>query len=430
MVGAPALWHDLCARLAEISATFLDLQVRGRSRGGAAVRLLGGQPDGRGLPRSRAAALGVRAGPDRSTGGAADPLRRRHRRSCSARWAAPAPTWSGVDWRLPLAEAQPSARRAGTRCRATSIPALLGAPWPVLAERTRAVLRSGAEAPGHVFNLGHGVPPDTDPDVLERIVDLVHDGGRSASCAGRARRDPRRRRRRRHRGPGGGPAPARRRLRRDRAGGITAAAAARWPALGLDGIDLDVGAESMLARRPEAVALVRRARARRPSWCIPGRPSRPSVVGGRPHRLPTSAHGRAHGPRRRWPTCCPRTGWTRARQEPNPPAPPLTGDVAIGQLVDERFGPEVTDRLLEPLLGGVYAGRSRRAVVRRSRALSCTTGPGPADLCPPTPPPSIDRAADRCSRVWMVVSVGWPRRWPASWWPSAWISAPARWRVG
>ena len=34
--------------------------------------------------------------------------------------------------------------------------------------------RRGAEAPAHVLNLGHGVPPDTDPDVLTRIVEFVH----------------------------------------------------------------------------------------------------------------------------------------------------------------------------------------------------------------------------------------------------------------
>jgi oxygen-dependent protoporphyrinogen oxidase len=53
-------------------------------------------------------------------------------------------------------------------------------------------------------------------------------------------------------------------------------------------------------------------------------------------------------------------GLARARQEPSLPAPPLPDDVPIGLLLDERFGPEVTDRLLEPLLGGVYAGQSRR----------------------------------------------------------------------
>ncbi len=43
-----------------------------------------------------------------------------------------------------------------------------------MAEQTRAVLAAGRAAPGHVFNLGHGVIPETDPDVLTRVVDLVH----------------------------------------------------------------------------------------------------------------------------------------------------------------------------------------------------------------------------------------------------------------
>ncbi|MEZ5199936.1 MAG: uroporphyrinogen decarboxylase family protein [Micropruina glycogenica] len=46
--------------------------------------------------------------------------------------------------------------------------------WPVLREAIDDVLRRGESATGHVFNLGHGVPPDTDPDVLTRIVDYVH----------------------------------------------------------------------------------------------------------------------------------------------------------------------------------------------------------------------------------------------------------------
>ena len=58
-------------------------------------------------------------------------------------------------------------------------------------------------------------------------------------------------------------------------------------------------------------------------------------------------------------------GLDRARREPSLPAPPLLDDVPIGLLLDERFGPEVTDRLLEPLLGGVYAGQSRRLSFRR-----------------------------------------------------------------
>lgn len=53
-------------------------------------------------------------------------------------------------------------------------PALLTAPWPVIEQAIVECLRAGRQAPGHVFNLGHGVPPTTDPAVLTRIVEFVH----------------------------------------------------------------------------------------------------------------------------------------------------------------------------------------------------------------------------------------------------------------
>jgi uroporphyrinogen decarboxylase len=53
-------------------------------------------------------------------------------------------------------------------------PALLDADWPTLEAAARDVVRRGASTPGHVFNLGHGVPPETDPDTLTRLVELVH----------------------------------------------------------------------------------------------------------------------------------------------------------------------------------------------------------------------------------------------------------------
>lgn len=53
-------------------------------------------------------------------------------------------------------------------------PALLTAPWPVIEQAIVECLRAGSQAPGHVFNLGHGVPPTTDPAVLTRIVEFVH----------------------------------------------------------------------------------------------------------------------------------------------------------------------------------------------------------------------------------------------------------------
>jgi uroporphyrinogen decarboxylase len=79
----------------------------------------------------------------------------------------------GVDDRIPLAEA--NRRLGGTVPLQGNInPAMLAAPWPVLEAHVREVVASGAAAPAHVLNLGHGVPPDTDPAVLTRIVELAH----------------------------------------------------------------------------------------------------------------------------------------------------------------------------------------------------------------------------------------------------------------
>ncbi|QTG80683.1 uroporphyrinogen decarboxylase [Arthrobacter crystallopoietes] len=79
----------------------------------------------------------------------------------------------GVDYRLPLDEAN---RRLGgkTPLQGNIDPALLSAPWEVLEQHVREVLAAGAAAPGHVVNLGHGVPPETDPEVLTRVVKLIH----------------------------------------------------------------------------------------------------------------------------------------------------------------------------------------------------------------------------------------------------------------
>ena len=80
----------------------------------------------------------------------------------------------GVDYRVPLDEAN---RRLGgaVPVQGNVDPALLAAPWPVLEACVRDVLARGRTAPSHVVNLGHGVPPETDPDVLTRLVNLVHD---------------------------------------------------------------------------------------------------------------------------------------------------------------------------------------------------------------------------------------------------------------
>lgn len=79
----------------------------------------------------------------------------------------------GVDYRIPLDEAS---RRLGgaTPVQGNIDPALLAGPWEVLETHVRDVVARGAAAPTHVVNLGHGVPPTTNPDVLTRVVELVH----------------------------------------------------------------------------------------------------------------------------------------------------------------------------------------------------------------------------------------------------------------
>ena len=79
----------------------------------------------------------------------------------------------GLDWRVPLDEAW--ALVPGRAVQGNLDPAVLLCPWDVVErEAVDVVLRAGGR-PGHVFNLGHGVLPDTDPDVLTRLVALVRE---------------------------------------------------------------------------------------------------------------------------------------------------------------------------------------------------------------------------------------------------------------
>jgi uroporphyrinogen decarboxylase len=88
--------------------------------------------------------------------------------------AATGPDVMGVDWRVPLETARARMPRSVTALQGNLDPVLVLAPWDVLADKARSVLeRGGGRA--HVFNLGHGVLPSSDPGVLARLVDLVHD---------------------------------------------------------------------------------------------------------------------------------------------------------------------------------------------------------------------------------------------------------------
>jgi uroporphyrinogen decarboxylase len=172
MYGAPDLWRVLLQRLADISIAFLRNQVEA---GASAVQVFDSwvgalapadyrayvQPAARrifnaladlGVPRIH---FGVGTGEllGQMTDAGADVL--------------------GVDWRVPLAEA---ARRApaARALQGNLDPAVCLAPWEVVRQAAKAVLRDRPAGRGHIFNLGHGVLPETDPDILARLVDLVH----------------------------------------------------------------------------------------------------------------------------------------------------------------------------------------------------------------------------------------------------------------
>ena len=84
----------------------------------------------------------------------------------------------GVDWRTSL---QTARERTGGRValQGNLDPALCLAPWETVEAEVRRVLADNDGHPAHIFNLGHGVLPQTNPEILERVVALVHDEGRA-----------------------------------------------------------------------------------------------------------------------------------------------------------------------------------------------------------------------------------------------------------
>ena len=124
------------------------------------------------------------------------------------------------------------------------------------------------------------------------------------------------------------------------------------------GITVDVGAEAMLNRRPEAVALAHDvglgAELVHPDTTTANLWNRNSMV-----PMPRTLMG-VPGDIRALDGVLSQKGLARALLEQVTPPSVSKRDLSIGQLIEDRFGREVTDRLVEPLLGGVYAGHARR----------------------------------------------------------------------
>jgi len=184
MYGNPELWHALLGRLADITISFLQIQV---AAGASAIQLFDSwvgavSPDDYRhaiLPHTSRifAALGSAGVPRIHFGvGTGELLGLMGESGADV---------VGVDWRIPLDEA---VRRVepGKALQGNLDPAVLLAPWDVVEERTRDILIRARTTEGHVFNLGHGVLPETDPNVLARLADLVHRESASSSASSSA----------------------------------------------------------------------------------------------------------------------------------------------------------------------------------------------------------------------------------------------------
>jgi uroporphyrinogen decarboxylase len=172
MHADPVTWHSLMSRLAQISATFLEVQVE---HGAATIQLFDSWAGALSaadyeqfvLPHSTEifAALSKYQIPMIHFGVGTTELLPLMRTAGA--------TVVGVDWRTPLDRA---AQRIGgqTPVQGNLDPAVLLADWPVIEAEVTRVIAEGRRTPGHIFNLGHGVLPETDPAILTRVVELVH----------------------------------------------------------------------------------------------------------------------------------------------------------------------------------------------------------------------------------------------------------------
>ncbi|OBK84360.1 uroporphyrinogen decarboxylase [Mycolicibacter heraklionensis] len=177
MLADPDTWHELMTRLTDLTIAFLTVQL---DHGVDAIQLFDSWAGTLCLADYRRfvaphsarvfAALADREVPMTHFGVQTGEL--------LGEMAATGATVVGVDWRTSLTDA--AARvGAGRALQGNLDPAVLLAGWPAVERAAKAVVADGraavaAGASGHVFNLGHGVLPETDPGVLTDLVSLVH----------------------------------------------------------------------------------------------------------------------------------------------------------------------------------------------------------------------------------------------------------------
>lgn len=181
MLAEPVTWHALLAKLTDITIAFLRAQL---DAGVDAIQVFDSWAGALSLADYRTyvlphsarvfAALAECDVPMTHFGVGAVELLGAMAEACQPGVA----TVVGVDWRTTLVDA--TARvHAGTALQGNLDPAVLLAGWPVVERAARAVVADGrcavaAGASGHIFNLGHGVLPQTDPHILTELVALVH----------------------------------------------------------------------------------------------------------------------------------------------------------------------------------------------------------------------------------------------------------------
>ncbi len=173
MYGEPDLWHALMDKLTEVTLRYLKGQI---AAGADAVQLFDSWLGlvgvdtyaANGAPYTRRIFDGLRGMAPTihfSTGTT----------HLLGQIGETGPDLVSVDWRMPLDEAWSTiGPRRGIQGNLD--PTMLMAPWPVVEAATLDILERAGGSPGHIFNLGHGILPETDPDQLARIVELVHGG--------------------------------------------------------------------------------------------------------------------------------------------------------------------------------------------------------------------------------------------------------------